>query len=555
MTRLFTIFCMLLLTTIPAWALELSLEECLSLAVQNDRNLKAHQANEHARGEDVNIAVKSFFPTLKLTGEYTLLDRPNRLIIDANSFDTGMPGQDVHLFGDRRFKSASLLLEQPVFKGGKLVQNLNKSKSIEEQARLNTLRQQSLLKRDTGELFFRALNQQLQRETREKTLQAKKERLRILQELQAEGYIKTEDVLRQEAELSFAGAELYRFKSREKVTLNQLKNALYLDPTTDLTLKAPSSYQSLSPEAQNLKASVLSYRKDYLALQQQINAAQADVKASESRLYPQVSLYGEYTRQDENNLERDEVWAAGARLEWSIFEWGKNLAEIRRAKADKERLRYQQEAFAQSIKNETDDLWATIQEKEQVTAAWLSKTRASEMMMTRSVEEFAEGRRTLADLLEMEAEFFTNYNSYLTAINEQGIALLQLQAAVAAPLDGWLISKSFYQPDFNLPTSRLQLLLTPPVRTAAPFTTTAPATLPAEKEYSIQLGSFVNRENAEQLREHSTRVSGKPVIVVEIKGTFKVRVTGLKDFAEAKALLPRIQSELGLAGYIVRTEQ
>lgn len=538
----------------PAGALELSLEECLSLAIQNDRNLKAHQANEQARSEDVNIAVKSFFPTLKLTGEYTLFDRPNRLIIDANSFAPGLPGQDVPLYGDRRFKSTSLLLEQPLFTGGKLVQNLNKSKSIEEQARLNTLRQQSLLKRDTGELFFRALIQQLQREIREKTLLARKERLRVIKELQGEGYVKAEDVLRQEAELSFAEAELYRFQSRERVTLSQLKNALYLDPATELTLKAPGTYLSLSPEAQNLKSSALSYRKDYLALRQQINAAEADVKISQSKLYPQVSLYGQYTRQDENNLDRDEVWAAGARLEWSIFEWGKKLAEIRRAKAEKEQLLYQHEAIAQNIKNEADDLLAALLETEKVADAWRSRTQASESILTRSIDEFTEGQRTRADVLEQEAQFVAHYNSYLSAINEQGIALARFQAAVAVPLDDWLVRKSFYKPDLDVLTARQQQFSTRSVPDAELPATQAPLQSPQDREYTIQLGAFASRQNAERLRAHAaTRIAGQTVIVSEIEGIYKVRVTGLKDLVEAKSFLPPIQSELDIVGYIFRT--
>jgi outer membrane protein TolC len=551
MKRIFSAFCICLLSTIPASALELSLEECLSLAIQNDRNLKAHQANEQARSEDVNIAVKSFFPTLKLTSEYSLLDRPNRLIIDANSFGSGMPAQDVHLYGDRRFKTTSLILEQPLYTGGKLVQNLKKSKNMEEQARLSTLRQQTLLKRDTGELFFRALNQKLQREIHEKTLQARRERLRVIKELQTEGYIKAEDVLQQEAELAFAEAELYRFQSREKVSLNQLQNALYLDPATELTLKAADSYQSLIPEAQKLKNSALSFRKDYLVMQQQINAAEADIKTTQSKLYPQVSLYGNYTRQDENNLDLDEIWATGARLEWSIFEWGKNLAEIRRAKAEKERLQYQQENFAQSIKSESDDLWAVLLETEKITAAWHIKTRAGEMMLTRSLEEFAEGRCTLADVLELEAEFITSYNNYLSAINNQGIALLRLQAAVAAPLDEYLVSKSFYRPDFNSSISRLQRLLTHSIPTEASHTPQL-----QKNQYAIQLGSFANQQNAEQMMlQSAAKIEGSQVVVSAIDGAYKVRVTGLKNFDEAKALLPLIQLELGITGYIIRVKQ
>ena len=78
--RYLAVLSLVFFTMFPAEALELSLNDCLQLAQQNDRDLQASQAHQQALDEEVNIAQKSFFPTFKLTAGYTLLDRPNRLI-------------------------------------------------------------------------------------------------------------------------------------------------------------------------------------------------------------------------------------------------------------------------------------------------------------------------------------------------------------------------------------------------------------------------------------------------------------------------------------------
>ena len=150
-----------------------------------------------------------------------------------------------------------------------------------------------------------------------------------------------------------------------------------------------------------------------LAQQKQIEAIEADVKHAQSRLYPQVSMFGQYTRQNETNLDRDEIWTAGARLEWSIFAWGKNLAEVRRVRAEKLRAQRQKEAYAEKIRNETSDLWGAVQEKESLIDAWVLRTRLNETKLKRLLEEYHEGKTTWIEILNQEAELVAGYNNYL----------------------------------------------------------------------------------------------------------------------------------------------
>ena len=555
----------LLLTALPVSAMELGLEDCLSLTMQNDREVKAAQAREEARGEEVAAARKNFLPELRMDASYTLLDRPNRLIIDADSFGSGLPAQDVELYGDRRFRSASLVLEQPLYRGGALRQELERTQRLEAQARYETQRRAELARRDAEELFLKTLSAQLQRENLDKTLESRRERLRMLRERRSEGYAQEEDLLRQQSELAFAEAEAQRARIREKVAVERLKNALYLDKDTVLTLRPPRHYQrpKVTDEGSSLAASTS--RADSLALEQQVLAADSEVRKARARLYPEISLFGQYTRQDDNNMDRDEVWSTGAVLEWTIFEWGKTLTEIRRAQAERLRLTHQRAVHARGISDEVDDLWGKVREKTLLVDAWELKIRLNRTSLQRVRAEFDEGQSTLADVLAREAELLGAYYEYRREINELGVDLAYLRAALASPLDEWLEEREILpleeQPQPPVPTTTS---LPPPVpATPEPETpprAQAPLPLPASpaviaKEttpgHSIQLGAFNDPANAEALRNRAGAAFPEHQVAIDRSGgTYKVLIAGLEDREQARALLPTIRRKLALDGFL-----
>ncbi|MDX9708231.1 MAG: TolC family protein [Trichloromonas sp.] len=569
--RRFTAFglLILLLTALPVSAMELGLEDCLRLSVENDREVKAAQAREEARGEEVAAARKNFLPALRMDASYTLLDRPNRLIIDADAFGPGLPPRDVDLYGDRRFRSASLVLEQPLYRGGALRQELERTQRLEAQAGYETKRRADLARRDAEELFLGTLNAQLQRESLVKNLESRRERLRILREQRAEGYAQEEDLLRQQSELAFAEAEAQRARIREKVAVERLKNALYLDKDTALTLRPPRHYQRPKVMDDDTSLTDSPSRADSLALEQQVLAADSEVRKARARLYPEISLFGQYTRQEDNNLDRDEVWSTGAVLEWTIFEWGKNLAEVRRAQAERLRLTHQRAAHARGISDEVDELWGKVREKTLLVDAWELKIRLNRASLQRVRAEFEEGRSTLADVLAREAELHDAYYEYRREINELGVDLAYLRAALGSPLDEWLEEREILpleeQPQPPSPTT---MSLPPPIPTIPeaepPPGAQSPLSLPAPSAamaharppgHSIQLGAFTDPANAQALKDRAGAAFPEhQMAITRIDGTYKVLIARTEDREQARALLPVIRRKLTIDGFLPRSD-
>jgi N-acetylmuramoyl-L-alanine amidase len=69
--------------------------------------------------------------------------------------------------------------------------------------------------------------------------------------------------------------------------------------------------------------------------------------------------------------------------------------------------------------------------------------------------------------------------------------------------------------------------------------------------YSVQVGAFGERANAESL---ASAIEGKgiPAFVIPSRSVFKVWAGDEPDRARAQAIAARLKSELGLDGWVVR---
>src|SRR5512139_2538449 len=208
---------------------ELTLQKCIDMALENNSGLKASKTELISSAEDVNISHAGLLPSLKLKGAYTLRDKSDAFITRADVFAPGIPPVDVEQsLENQTFYGASLILDQPLFTGGQLTHALSKSKILGEEVIYRVERQRKLLEFNVKKAFYGALKEQLYRKTLEKIVESKRERLRVVHELQKEGYIQQDDVLIAETDLAAAELELFKVKNGEDLALSKLKLLIYL---------------------------------------------------------------------------------------------------------------------------------------------------------------------------------------------------------------------------------------------------------------------------------------------------------------------------------------
>ncbi|HOP40975.1 MAG TPA: TolC family protein, partial [Geobacteraceae bacterium] len=540
-----------------AFCLEISLEQCVTLAHKHNSGLKSFEADTIAAEEASGMAFKDFLPTLRLQGNYSIFNKSPRLIIDRNSFANGIPPLDTELpLGDQNFYSLMLTVKQPLFTGGILTNTYRKSKALHEETRLSYERRQRELTFEVKKVFYSVLNEQLTTGAMEKLLQAKKERLRVLNELLAEGYISREEVLRQETDVLFTELELMKSRNRAATAQARLKDLIHYTGSDELSLLGKPFNGILTPTLQEMRESAVAHREELQSCRSRVSMANADVSIARGGFFPQASLSGSFLQQKETNLTRPQVWLLTATIDWPIFEWGRTINDVRRATAKKQKEEYLLDEAARRVALEAEQAWRRVKEEEKAVAAHENNIKTFEYALNRDLDKFAEGKLKLSDLLETESAFIKAHNRYLAAVNTLDTELARLEAATSFSIESWIMPKPVYHVDLDVFSNRLNALVQqrkekknangrkpvakPPRNPEQPESRQTTISDSAPK-YDIQAGSFKSLRNAQAVqRSICKNARAAKLRIVHVGKFYKVRITGFITPAEAEATARRL---------------
>ena len=438
-------------------AVQLTLDECIEKALQGNSGLKIYETEVTAGEEEVKIARAALFPSVRVKALYSLIDEPERLLVERDAFTSGIPAQDVELTtGNRDFYNVSLIVEQPLFTGGRLAHSVGKSKTIEEEATIAVQRQRKLLRGKVRQAFYDLLNASLSSDFARKIADAKQERLRVIRERHREGYSAADEVTRAEADVAYSELELRQALNREQLAASELRKLAYLPAAEKIEPLGKPVNVSLAASLEEVLQTMLRNREELKVAELRMQRADDDIAIARSDYYPQASLQGIYTQQKETNIVRPEVWMLVARLDWSLFEWGKTRADVGRKLAHKQRAHYELEEIQRAVALEAEQAWLTVVEKAHEVKAFQKQLQAKEAGLATVHNKYAEGEVKLVDLIEAEAEFSRSFNSYLMSVNELNAAVSRLDVAVSGASDAWFRTEELYVPVVKVATGAPQ---------------------------------------------------------------------------------------------------
>jgi len=596
MTRTrFLFFLIIFLFFTRANAGELTLEECISLAVKNHPVLKAYQMDVFSSEEGINISRAGFLPSLKFQGRETLRDKSDRLTFDANTFAPGIPPVQSEVSADNReFYDLSLKVGQPLFTGGQLTHSLKKSKILNEEARHHIERQKILLTVEVKRAFQEALKEQSRKKILEHITDSKKESLKTLKDRYREGYVQKEDVLVMETDLSVMESDLDKGESRRALALSRLKRIIYYQPDEELYLKGEPINYLLVASLPEVKEAAIKNRRDLKISQARLSAAGEDIEVAKSDFYPRASLQGQYFYQKETSSTRPQVWTLSLQVDWSLFEWGKTKSAVKKAEAFRQRRMYEHEDLMKTVALEAEEAWRAVKDQEKEVGIREKRLRTAEYRFTQATEKYAERVVKLADVIEVETELRKAYNEYRIGLNDLNIALAELEASTSEIQEGWVTLSIVYRPDFDFLSKRLEALARedqkkpletkegkaalvepkevsqaapPGLQPQAKPPPSSPAVekkvmegRPAETKteavtrshpVAVRVGAYKERQNAEKHKALLLKKIGDKRIKIESRGTlYTVWITGFRDRGEAEAKM----KELGITGFLIRRE-
>lgn len=305
------------------------------------------------------------------------------------------------------FENRELTASLPVFRGGQSLYGVKAARIVYDERVFRCKQAEQNILNETAQAHadFAFRTEILDYyETNLSALQKQAQRTRRLMNA---GRAVRSDTLLAEAEQAFAGAELADARNAAEAARKKL---FHLTGIEAKAAKLPEPEKILLKDADNAQNVMLAQHPQLLALRAAAEASTYAVKAQRGALLPSADINYTHSEQDQplffgGDLEF-ESYTANVRV--PLFKGGANVAALKREKNLAAAAREEAEAFEISLKNTLTDTLRDYNGAAKTYEARAKGIAAAERALTGVRREYAEGLRTLTEVLQAEKDML-NY--------------------------------------------------------------------------------------------------------------------------------------------------
>ena len=394
----------------------------LSEAFQNNSKLNAERASLNAAKQDVNVSRGEFLPSITLSGDI------------ASQEDTARTNQSGESLADINStpESGSVLIEQKIFDGFSNYNNLKKSQLKLEYAKfeLNKLEQEVILSaaRAYYNLGYNFKNLEFNQSNVELfERQAESDRSRL-----ERGEISLTDFAQSESSLAGAQAKLITAKNElisgqknfQKIIGSKVPEEINLAFIPKLRI--PTSLETAIAISEQINPRLNLAKIDLEIARKEVLIAKGDLSPSAKLSYSLKKNEDVSTTVDQR--EQEEIKAT---VTWPIFDGGKNISSLRKAKFKMKQKQLISDDILNQIQIETANAWTTYNSSKGVLDATTAQLRAAEIANEGITLEYDTGnKRTTLEVIQSRTLLLDARTSYAKSQRDFAIAQFNLLASI-----------------------------------------------------------------------------------------------------------------------------
>lgn len=341
-----------------------SLFQCRKQALKNNKNIQIAQESKSMAMNNRKASFTYFMPTVNLMADYTRLEKQIKYDLDLKlkekmtAFLTGMaqanpvvttdpffqtlqqmgsalPSKISLSMGEKNNYVGSLSLTQPLFTGGKIVQQYKISKYLEDIAEEQCKMSEEEVIEKTDEYYYKLVTVKEKMKLASKYLEMIQSHLSDLNNMKEAGLITDNEVLKAKVKLNEAELNLYKAQngcSLARMALNQIiGNPVYTDiePTDSLVVRRDIKETDTNKAIEN--------RSEIKLLENSMKISNSLVNVSRSSYMPNILLQGNYTFLNPNPYNSFETefgssWQLSVVGQWQIFHGNERYYRLAEAK-------------------------------------------------------------------------------------------------------------------------------------------------------------------------------------------------------------------------------
>ena len=394
----------------------------LLYAFKNNSKINAERANLNVSKQDLKISKSEFLPSITISGDMATQQDTDR----TNYSGTALQNTSAEP------KSRSLVVEQEIFDGFTNYNDVKKSKLELQYARakLDKLEQKILL--ETAQAYYGLGFSYKNFEFNQSNFdlldrQVETDRARL-----EKGEISLTDLAQSESSLAGAYAKLITAenelisgkKNFEKIVGRKAPNEINLDFIP--SFRTPSSVDHAIIVAKKKNPNFNLAKIDLEIAKKDLLIAKGDIAPSAKLSYSLKKNEGLSSTVDER--EQEEVKAT---VSWPIFDGGKNISSVKRAKFKVKQKKLIFDDVSKSVDTETANAWTTYDSSRSVLDATEAQLKAAEIANEGITLEYDTGnKRTTLEVIQSRTLLLDARTGYAKAQKDFAIAQFNLLASI-----------------------------------------------------------------------------------------------------------------------------
>lgn len=322
-----------------------------------------------------------------------------------------------------------------------------KAQLLSSEASRDTVR--LTLTADVAKNYFTMLMLDSQLDIARRTLEARKENVRIYKSRYDNGYSTEVDLRRVEANMSSVQAQEQQLRLKLTQTETALSVLLGRSPREIVETALPRGKKleevTLIPEVpENLPSDLLARRPDVRSAEGNLIAANANIGAARAAYFPSIPLTASagYASGALGSLfsGANGVWAIGGNLLAPIFEGGKIRAENKKAEATYREMLASYEGTVQGAFKEAYDALSANRINREIFESYQQQTKAMQRSYELTKKQEDAGLIGVTDLLDVEENLLAAEMNLASARNDELAAVVNLSKALGG---GWNVTEGF----------------------------------------------------------------------------------------------------------------
>ncbi|MGA7614276.1 MAG: TolC family protein [Thermoanaerobaculia bacterium] len=382
-------------TSIPS---PLTLDDAVTLALQNNPAYLGARESVASANADVDLARSAYLPQVGAEAQYRRFETH---LFFPSSLSKVVPSS---VIGPEDDWLGAFTLSYDLYDGGARKGQLNAAKAgVTAAGSMSEARRADTVMR-VHRAYFGLLSALENEEVARKSVDRRKEHLRVAEKRKAAGAVPQLDVLRARSALADAELALISAKGDVEVARGELSTAMGEPVEAEYQVEQAGAPQAAPPEdATPLLKRATEQRSEVRAAEAGANAAADRVDIASSGKRPRAFVRGRYGVRDSVFLPEDPDWSLGVGVSYSIFDGGATAARVRKNEAERRMSEQQLRETLDSVRQQVWEAWTRARESwESVEAAKAAETEADAALRFARLR-YEAGAGTITDVIDAES--------------------------------------------------------------------------------------------------------------------------------------------------------